>query len=156
MDGNGVLAPAIYATEEARMRLLASKERVWSDANPYWLQIWRPEGIKQDIDLGESGWMRTYAEWMRGRARWMMVDKQTGRSVFVLDVFDGEQPYYTARHVGIAGSGGSNEIIAYGIGKKRLDGHTDRLWVLPTGEVCAGDDVDTLGHSIVLQIGPRR
>ena len=40
------------------------------------------------------------------------------------------------------------EVRAYGIGKKRLDGHVDRLWVLPTGVICAGDDVNVLGEAL--------
>jgi hypothetical protein len=35
-------------------------------------------------------------------------------------------------------------MIAYGIGKKRLDGHVDRIWVLPNGVICTGDDVEPL------------
>jgi hypothetical protein len=156
MEGNGMVVPAVWAAQEARMRNIAVSERIWSDDNPYWLQIWHEDGRSVAIDLGESGWMSTFSDWMRGRSRWMLIEKMTGHAVFVVDVFEGEQPYYTARHVGVAGSGGSNEVVAYGIGKKRIDGHTDRLWVLPTGEICAGDDVDSLGHSIIMRMGPKQ
>lgn len=127
----------------------------WTDENPYYVHVVRPDTSAQVIDLGENGWAKTYAEWMRGRSRWYLVRKVDNFSVLVIDVGDDDQPYYTARHIGKIGSGGSNEIIAYGMGAKRYDGVIDRLWILPGGMVCAGDDVDGLGIAIVEAIGPR-
>lgn len=143
----------------------------WSDGNPFFLFILSlPDWIADEngntvgqtereqviIDLGESGWVAKNADWMRRPARWWLVEKASGRAVLTIWVRAGEQPYYTARHVGKVGSAGSNEIVAYGIGKKRADGHVDRLWALPTGEVTCGDDVDDIGIELVEQMGPRR
>lgn len=127
----------------------------WYDSNPFYLMIYRPSGDSIRIDLGEHGWLTTYAEWMRGRSRWFLVQKDGDRVLFTLEVQEDDQPYYTARHVGVAGSGGSNEIVAYGIGAKRASGMVDRLWILPDGTVCVGDDVGSLGVSLLHQIGPR-
>jgi len=75
--------------------------------------------------------------------------------VLVVQVHPGDQPYYTARHVGVTGSAGGNEITAYGIGKKAADGTMTRLWLLPGFMVCGGDDVDDLGVRMVKALGPR-
>ena len=129
--------------------------REWSDENPFYLHIIRPNAAEQIIDLGEHRWATTYADWMRGRSRWYLIRKAGGLPALVVDVGDHDQPYYTAHHVGKIGSGGSNEIVAYGIGAKRYDGVIDRLWVLPGGMVCGGDDVDSLGEALVEALGPR-
>jgi len=127
----------------------------WSDANPYYLVIVTDEDTRTTtIDLGERGWLTTHAALLREPGWWLLCDKRNGGALFTLTVLEGEQPYYTARHIGVAGSGGSNEITAYGIGKKRKDGHVDRLWVVG-GTVCAGDDVDILGRRLLEALGPR-
>ena len=92
---------------------------------------------------------------MREPGVWALVSKAMGRALLVVRVYPGDQPYYTARHVGIAGSGGTNEVTAYGIGKKQADGQMVRVWILPNGVVCGGDDVDDLGIALVKQMGPR-
>ena len=135
--------------------MIAQAIEEWSDENPYYLVIVRPNAAEQIIDLGENGWATTYDEWLRGQSRWYLVRKSDTFPVLVMDIGDYDQPYYTARHVGKIGSGGSNEIIAYGIGAKRYDGVIDRLWMLPNGMVCGGDDVDALGLAIVDTLGPR-
>lgn len=126
----------------------------WKGSNPYYLVIaTQDENI--GIDLDESGWMATYAFAMRVPGQWILIHKVTGHQSLIVKVEEGDQPYYTARHVGITGGGGSNEITAYGIGKKCPDGHVERLWVLPNGTVCGGDDVDSLGLLMVKRLGPR-
>lgn len=132
------------------------KIRTWSDENPYCLMI-RPSDNTEMllIDLGEQGWSTTYADWMRTPGRWFLLRKGQPQPVLALSVVEGEQPYYTARHIGVAGSGGGNEITAYGLGKKRKDGHVDRLWVLPNGTICGGDDAEPLAMDILYSIGPR-
>jgi hypothetical protein len=122
---------------------------------PYFLLIVHPESDHVRIDVEEPGWMKTYADWMRGRSQWFLVRKKDETIMFGLDVFEGEQPYYASHHVGLMGSGGGNEIIACGIGKKQVDGTMVRLWILPNGLVCAGDDVDTFGIEMIRAIGPR-
>jgi hypothetical protein len=122
--------------------------------NPFYLLI-ALEGENVGIDLDESGWTTAYADKLRLPGQWILVHKASGHQSLVVKVDEGDQPYYTARHVGIAGSSGSNEVTAYGIGKKRPDGVTERLWVLPGGTVCGGDDVDALGVLMVKRMGPK-
>lgn len=108
------------------------------------------------IDLDESGWATTYAAWMRrADCVWFLRRKADHAATVAVWVHPGDQPYYTARHVGITGSGGGNEITAYGIGKKRPDGSVHRLWVLPNGLVCTAEDVDDLGLKLVRALGPK-
>jgi len=131
----------------------------WADNNPVYLLIVARDdaGGFQEIDLGERGWLTKYADWMRRVSTWHLVDKLTGHIKLIMPVHWDEQPYYVARHVGMAGAGGSREITAYGIGKKRkIEGHavTERLWLMPDGTVCGGDDVDFLGIEIVKRDGP--
>jgi hypothetical protein len=122
--------------------------------NPYYLGIASgDEGVT--IDLDEPMWVTVYAEWMRRPATWALMRKADDAPILTVIVSPGDQPYYTARHVGVAGSGGSNEIIAYGIGAKRSAGHTDRMWVMPNGVVCSGEDVYELGVRFVKALGPR-
>ena len=60
-----------------------------------------------------------------------------------------------ARHFARAGAAEGQEqarVSAYGIGKKRRDGHVDRLWIFTTGQICAGDDVDIFGRAFLAQM----
>jgi hypothetical protein len=108
------------------------------------------------IDLDERGWTTTHAEWMRGQARWFLVRKTDMYPLLWMNVVDGEQPYYVCRHVGIAtappsvnGTVPTTQVPCYGLGKKRLDGHTDRIWLLPNGAVTLGDDVEIFAMDLV-------
>jgi hypothetical protein len=92
---------------------------------------------------------------MRAKAVWFLMEKTRHTPVLAVWVNEGDQPYYTARHVGITGSAGGNEIIAYGIGKKTVSGEMVRLWVLPNGSICGGDDVDDFGVRFVKALGPK-
>ena len=123
---------------------------------PYDLMLIDDEQHVLFIDVEEYQWATTHADWMRRSGWWLLRHKDTSAIILTVRVNDGDQPYYTARHVGIAGSGGSNEIIAYGIGKKAHDGTMLRLWVMPDGVVVGGDDVDQLGILQVKARGPRR
>lgn len=114
----------------------------WLGENPYCIIISRGPDDSLMLDLDEAGWATNHAEWLRTEARWFLVRKKDMQPVLWMRVHEGEQPYYTARHTGVAGSGGSTENVSYGIGKKRADGHVDRLWILPNGAVTLGDDVD--------------
>lgn len=132
------------------------KSRSWADANPFCLVIRRDDTREATmIDLGESGWVARHASWMRAPGRWFLVRKGDPQPILAVTVEEGEQPYYTARHTGVAGGGGNSEIVAYGIGKKRLDGQVDRLWVLPNGTICGGDDVSSLALDMLHSMGPR-
>ena len=126
----------------------------WHGDNPFYLMIFAG-GERIVIDLDERGWATTYAAYMRAPGYWFLFRKDAEQHVFEMIVLDGEQPYYTRRTVGIAGSGGSNDVAFYGIGKKRLDGHVDRLWYAPDGAIIAGDDVDQFGVEYVKRLGPK-
>jgi hypothetical protein len=123
--------------------------------NPYFLVIVDDAtGAYTGIDLDFPGWVAANADLMREPGIWYLLRKEAARPVLQVRVDPGDQPYYTARHVGKLGTG-SNEITAYGIGKKQFDGTTVRLWVLPDGTVCGGEDVDYVGVKIVERMGPR-
>lgn len=124
----------------------------WQDENPFYLLIAAPDG-HVIIDLGEQGWATTFAEWMRRPAKWHLVTKANNRVLLSVNVLDGDQPYYTVRHVGASGG---NEVKAYGIGKKQANGETLRLWLLPNGVVVGGDDVEPFCIDIVYSEGPRK
>ena len=119
----------------------------WAGDNPLYLIIQNAEG-NTVIDLDQPGWVAANAALMREPGAWLLNHKSVLQTVAMILVFPGEQPYYTARHVGVA-FGGAGELIAYGIGKKRLDGHVDRLWVLPNGVMCAGDDMEPILLSFI-------
>jgi hypothetical protein len=125
-----------------------------SGPNPFFLFIVRPNAESVQIDLDEPGWMTTYATWMRGRSRWYLMTKSTptvpSRPWLGVDVMEDDQPYYTARHiVRVKGVNAGAQITAYGLGAKRAAGHTDRMWILPNGLICSGEDVDTLGDAVI-------
>lgn len=111
-------------------------------AHPYALVVSSPTGSLW-IDVETPGWVKTNRQLLRKPGRWSLVEKATGRPVLTVLVSEGDQPYYTARHVGAIGAGGSRELVAYGLGKKTPEG-TVRLWLLPNGMVCAGDDLEPL------------
>jgi len=131
--------------------------------NPYILIVIASDPTM--IDLDEPGWASRYSDLMRAPGRWILGRKANSSPVLTLTVSPGEQPYYTSRVVGTVNFPPPDainltqdqalvikqrsEIRAYGIGKKRLDGHVDRLWILPNGVVCAGDDVDVIGAELV-------
>ncbi len=129
--------------------------RDWQGPNPFYLIISPRDGEGAVIDLDETGWATLHADLMRLPGTWLLVHKEGQRAPLMVIVYEGEQPYYTARHVGVTGSGGGNEITAYGIGKKLTDGHVLRLWTMPNGIVCGGDDVDDIGVRIVKTMGPK-
>lgn len=129
----------------------------WVGPTPVYLMIVTHDGEDESviIDLDRPQWAKLYAEWMRRPAVWFLLSKKSDLPALTVWVHDGDQPYYTARHVGVTGSGGGNEITAYGIGKKRPDGEMVRLWVMPNGMVCGGDDVSDFGIRMVKALGPK-
>lgn len=121
----------------------------WEGEFPFFLVIEpRDQGNGNiGIDLDEPGWVERNKEAMRAPGTWWLYLKQTGRPVFCVIVEEGDQPYFTRRHIGnlMAGS----EIIAVGIGKKGRDGEMTRLWLLPNGVVCGGDDVEIVASRML-------
>lgn len=122
---------------------------------PFDLMLVDDQQKVQFIDVEEHQWATTYADWMRRPGYWLLRHKETSRIMLAVRVNPGDQPYYTARHVGVTGSGGSNEVTCYGIGKKCADDTMVRLWIMPDGAVVGGDDVDDLGVLMVKAMGPR-
>jgi len=126
----------------------------WAGETPYFLVINTMDPKQSNIvDLDEAGWMWERDGLMRATGEWVLVAKRDissmqGTPIIAIRVLDGEQPYYTKRHIGMM-MGGAGELMVYGIGKKRVDGHVDRLWILPNGIICAGDDVDIIGVNIL-------
>lgn len=133
----------------------------WAGETPYFLVINEgptngPVSDSWAIDLDEPGW--TDSPLMRVEGEWVLVAKQAvdsvaGTPVLAMRVLPGEQPYYHKRHVGIAYGPGSGEVEFYGIGKKRLDGHVDRLWIMPNGIIVPGDDGDIIATRMLKQSG---
>jgi len=122
----------------------------WQGENPFYLLISLADGTGVVIDLDKRGWATEFADYFRVKAYWGLLDKNHHFPVLQMVVNDGDQPYYTARH--FAATDSPSEVIAYGIGKKREDGHTDRLWAFREGMVCCGDDVDVLGRLLLDQL----
>jgi hypothetical protein len=126
----------------------------WLGANPYYLMIIlppndeRPDQSVAEIDLDQRGWTTQYADFLRAVGQWYLVRKSGSIVVATMLVQFGEQPYYVGRHIGFAGGQGG-ETIAYGIGKKRLDGHVDRIWVMANGCVTLGDDVESISIDLL-------
>lgn len=101
------------------------------------------------IDLDEGGWIEKNRHLMRVPGVWLLCSKAASEKigqlmpVLMMQVEDGDQPYFTMKHVGIMsfGSRKGPESVSYGIGKKRYDGEMVRLWLLPNGSICGGEDV---------------
>lgn len=134
-----------------------SLPETWAGDAPFFVMIVPPERDRYAVvDVEERGWHSKYEGLMRHPGAWYLVRKDNITIVCGVKVFPGEQPYYVARHVGVATVGEGNqedgspvparEVIAYGIGKKRVDGTVDRLWVLPSGMICTGEDIDVFAR----------
>lgn len=101
--------------------------------------------------------MATYKDWLALPGVWALIWKDaTSHAPLIMIVGPGDKPFYSAQHIGLTGSGGSNEIIAYGIGKVDPAGVRTSLWSLPGGLTCAGDDVFQFGTQMVRAMGPAR
>lgn len=99
------------------------------------------------IDLDEPGWMKTHAHLMRVPGYWVLVH-ESGIPTLTVRVNAGDQPYFTKRHIGSV-MGPAGEVVCLGIGKKCADGSVLRLWLMPNGMICGGDDVDDIGVKLL-------
>jgi hypothetical protein len=126
------------------MEAIEVETKGWDGEFPFFLVIEPLDRANGNIgiDLDEPGWVERNKEAMRAPGTWWLYLKQTGRPIFCVIVEDGDRPFFTRRHIGnlMAGS----EIVAVGLGKKRADGSTVNLWLLPNGVVCGGDDADII------------
>jgi hypothetical protein len=126
----------------------------WLGPNPYYLMIVLAAGRHAEIDLDQSGWMEWFKEYLRAPGQWYLVRKTDRLIMATMLVYEGEQPYYVAKHVGftsVSNAGPKGETINYGIGKKRLDGHVDRIWIMANGCVTLGDDVEQISLTLLKQ-----
>lgn len=105
-----------------------------------------PDTGNVGIDL-DTPWHTEHADKMRLPGTWWLYYKLTRTPVMGLIVEEGDQPYFTRHHVGNLMA--ANEVIAYGLGKKRANGEMVRIWLLPNGAVCGGDDVDIIASRMV-------
>ncbi len=147
----------------------------WVDDNPYFLLLVamekKEDGTQESLilDVGLTGWMVTYADWLRRPAEWYLCEKvDPQRAIAAQLVYDGDKPYYLKRHIGQMqlGTGRHRSIEVHGIGKrvpavyrtgKRKNSspvlvtpeRTDRIWIMPHGVVCGGEDVEKLALTIV-------
>lgn len=121
----------------------------WSGETPVFLVV-DATGYKPTIiDLDMNRWIDTHHDIITAPGRWYLCNKTNNAVLGGMVINQGEVPYYVARHVGVGSSlpgldglAKSNEMIVYGIGKKRIDGHFDRMWFMLNGFVCSGDDVE--------------
>ena len=130
----------------------------WQGQNPYYLLLkLDPDGgPKVDppwsvvvVDLDRPNWLETLKAELESPGEWHLVRKKDAGVVFSLRVNEGDQPYYTARVIGVVGGGGGAQTRAYSIGKKTKrmrkgswHDNEDNLWVLSWGQICGGADVE--------------
>jgi hypothetical protein len=122
----------------------------WRGENPFYLMFVKPLEKDSDVplieivDLDRPGWLSDQGGIFRSPGDLYLVRKANKGVELSVHVLEGEQSYYVARHVGVTSGAGvsRNEVTAYGIGKKRIDGNEDNLWLLPWGQVCVGKDVE--------------
>lgn len=101
------------------------------------------------VDLDEGGWAQKHKDLMRVPGAWMLCHKEASKAkgmlvpLLILQVEEGDQPFFAMRHVGIMSFGTSPgpENVSYGIGKKRPGGRVESAWILPNGSIAVNDDV---------------
>lgn len=156
---------AVRLDETAVETLTVETQPGWEGDSPFFLVIETDSATGNvGIDLDEPGWIEKHKELMRSPGTWWLHHKASGRPIVCLVLEEGEQGYFVKHHVGnlMAGS----EIMAVGIGKKvparwhmtkgrkpkRVVTQTERyerLWLLPNGVICGGDDVDTIASRML-------
>ena len=123
----------------------------WHGKNQYFLMFLTAVKAEQPtieiIDLDRSGWKKDQGWIFRAVGELYLVRKEKQAVVFSVHLNPGDQGFYAAHHVGMASGVGvtQNEVVVYGIGKKRANGNMDNLWIMPWGQVCSGIDHDYFG-----------
>jgi len=123
----------------------------WAGDNPMFLVIRKYDAGPDStvIDLDEGGWATKYADLMRAAGVWMLCSKEASEKMGVLmpvlmvQVKEGDQPFYTTRHVNIQSFGDDEgpKSKSYGIGRKNTDGTVESVFILPNGSIAVGSDV---------------
>jgi hypothetical protein len=147
-DDGVIEGTAVQVTDEPAPENVIEVQAGWSGETPFYLVMeldGRAEGnIGVDLD---TPWLTTYAEHLRDPGTWWLIAKSTHRPVLSVVVQEGDQPYFTKYHVGNLMS--QQEILMYGLGKKRPDGTMVRLWAMPNGVICGGDDMDIIASRML-------
>lgn len=123
----------------------------WQGDIPVFVLIVR-EGQLIIWDPDEKDWIANHQDLMRSAATWHLVTKDPQEIVLSLVVKEGDRPYYKARHFKRGLEDDAPHVAAYGIGKKRIDGHVDQLWYFLDGQICGGDDVNVFGNVKLMQM----
>lgn len=120
----------------------------WSGETPFYLILELDDSAIGNIGVDlDTPWLTTYAEHLRSRGVWWLVHKKTQQPVLSVVVEEGDQPYFTKYHVGNLMA--AQEILMYGLGKKKADGTMVRLWAMPNGCICGGDDMDFIASRML-------
>jgi len=119
----------------------------WAGGSPFFLVFERGPGDNVGIDIDTSGWIEANRELFRTPGVWLLMRKSPTQPLFAVPLDEGDQFFFTKRHTGnlMAGS----EVISYGLGKKTAAGWEIKLWLLPNGMVCGGEDVDLLASRML-------
>ena len=148
VDGCGQPEAHTNHSKEAEKVVVTPAKSDWVGDTPFWLMCQTDtESGNVGIDLDENGWIEKNKALMRSPGTWFLMAKRTGKPVFSVVMDEGDQFYYTKRHVGDLMRG--KEVVCYGIGKKKADGTPVNLWLLPNGMVCGGDDADVLAARMI-------
>lgn len=145
----------------------------WHGVNPYFLLVrhhYRYEDVDDEegrhtkvaksdsrlIDLDERQWATKHVDVMRVPGAWMLCSKKLSEEkgtlvpILIIQVEEGEQPFYARRHIGILGMGGqpTPEGVSHGIGVKTREGYEDGVFILPNGSITTAQDVYWVGDKM--------
>jgi hypothetical protein len=140
-------------TERMKAELTEVREDVsktasgWVGESPFFLVFERGPGDNVGIDIDTSGWIEANKGLFRTPGTWLMLHKQSMKPVLCVSLDEGDQFFFTKRHTGNLMAG--REVISYGMGKKQADGWEIKLWLLPNGMICGGEDVDLLASRML-------
>lgn len=127
---------------------VAPQDHQWSGDSRFHLAFERHSGETIGIDIDTSGWIEEQKHLFREPGTWFLVDKASGRPLFVVVMNEGDQFFFVKHHVGNLMAGGS--VMSYGFGKRRSDGKAVELWFLPNGMVCGSEeDVDLISSRML-------
>lgn len=116
----------------------------WAGDQPYFLVFEPADGVGGNvgIDVDVDGWIEGNRDTFRRPGLWFLLDKRTGGPVLAIPTVDGDQFFYHRHHVGIIGNEATASVPVQVVGRKRADGSTDRLWLMPNGLVMTGEEAE--------------